>query len=232
MFYLFDPLYFIMVLPALLLGFYAQFKVKSAYNKYLRVANASGLTGLEAARSLLGAAGLGYVTIEGVRGQLTDSYDPQSKTLRLSDGVARSASVASMAIVAHEVGHAIQDNQGYAPLRFRSFIVPAVKVGSALGPIMFFLGFFLQIPPLSWIGLILFSTMALFAVATLPTELNASSRAMALLTSSGMIVGKDEEKGARAVLNAAALTYIAFTAQVLLQLLYYVMLLSGGRSRD
>jgi Zn-dependent membrane protease YugP len=172
------------------------------------------------------------VTIEGVPGKLTDNYDPQSKTLRLSDGVARSASVASTAIVAHEVGHAIQDDQDYAPLRFRGFIVPAVKVGSALGPILFFVGIFLQISPLAWLGLILFSTMALFALATLPTELNASSRAMALLTSSGIIVGKDEENGARTVLNAAALTYIAFVAQILMQLLYYVMLLSGSRSRD
>jgi Zn-dependent membrane protease YugP len=232
MFFFFDPLYFILVMPALLLGLYAQFKVQSSYKKYLRVGNASRLTGLEAARHLLGAATLSHVTIEGVPGQLTDHYDPQSKTLRLSDGVARSSSVASMAIVAHEVGHAIQDDQGYAPLRFRGFLVPAVKVGSALGPILFFVGFFLQIEPLAWLGLILFSSMAFFALATLPTELNASSRAMALLTSSGMIVGTEEQKGARTVLNAAALTYVAFVAQILLQLLYYVILLSGGRSRD
>jgi Zn-dependent membrane protease YugP len=230
--FFFDPLYFILIMPALLLGLYAQFKVQSAYNKYLKVGNASGLNGLDAARRLLGSAGLSHVTIEGVPGQLSDNYDPQSKALRLSDGVARSASVASMAIVAHEVGHAIQDDQGYAPLRFRGFIVPGVKVGAALGPILFFIGLFMQIEPLAWAGLILYSSMAIFALATLPTELNASSRAMALLTSSGMIVGKQEEKGARAVLNAAALTYIAFVAQVLLQLLYYVILLSGGRRRD
>ena len=232
MFYFFDPLYFILVLPAVLLGFYAQFKVQSAYKKFLRVGNASRLTGLEAARRLLGSAGLSHISIEGVPGQLSDNYDPQNRILRLSDGVARSASVASMAIVAHEVGHAIQDDRGYAPLRFRGFLVPGVKVGSALGPILFFVGFFFQIQPLAWLGLILYSSMALFAIATLPTELNASSRAMALLTSSGMIVGKEEENGARAVLNAAALTYVAFVTQVLLQLLYYVILLSGGRSRD
>jgi Zn-dependent membrane protease YugP len=232
MFMLFDPLYFILVLPAVLFGLYAQFRVQSAYRKYLRVGNASRLNGLDAARRLLGSAGLHQVSIEGVPGQLTDNYDPQSKALRLSEGVARSASVASMAIVAHEVGHAIQDDAGYAPLRLRGFIVPGVKVGSALGPILFFIGFFFQITPLAWIGLLLYSSMALFALATLPTELNASSRAMALLTSSGMIVGKEEENGARAVLNAAALTYVAFVTQVLLQLLYYVILLSGGRNRD
>jgi Zn-dependent membrane protease YugP len=232
MLYWFDPLYLIMVLPALLLGFYAQFKVQSAYKKYLSVGNASRLTGLDAARQLLAGAGLSHITIEGVPGQLTDNYDPQSKALRLSDGVARSASVASMAIVAHEVGHAIQDNQGYAPLRFRGFLVPSVKVGAALGPILFFVGLLFRIEPLAWLGLILYGTMALFALATLPTELNASSRAMALLTSTGLIVGRQEEKGAKAVLNAAALTYIAFVAQVLLQLLYYVILLTGGRSRD
>lgn len=228
----FDPLYLIMVLPALLLGFYAQYKVQSAYKKYLKVGNASGMNGLEAARRLLAGAGLGHVTIEGVPGKLTDNYDPQSKSLRLSDGVARSASVASMAIVAHEVGHAIQDAKGYAPLRFRGFLVPGVKVGAALGPILFFIGLWLQITPLAWLGLILYGTMALFALATLPTELNASSRALALLSSSGLIVGNDEQKGAKAVLNAAALTYVAFVAQVLLQLLYYVILLTGGRSRD
>lgn len=230
--FFFDPLYFIMIMPAVLLGLYAQLRVQSAYKKYLRIGNASRLTGLEAARRLLASAGLSHVTLEGISGRLTDNYDPQGKTLRLSNGVAQSASVASMAIVAHEVGHAIQDAQGYAPLRFRAFLVPGVKVGSALGPILFFVGLFFQIPPLAWIGLILYSSMALFALATLPTELNASSRAMALLTSSGMIVGKKEEKGARAVLNAAALTYIAFVTQVLLQLVYYVMLLSGGRNRD
>ena len=231
MFY-FDPLYFILVMPALLLGLYAQIKVQSAYNKYLKVGNASRLKGLDAARHLLGAAGLSHVTIEGVPGQLTDNYDPQSKALRLSDGVARSASVASMAIVAHEVGHAVQDDQGYAPLRFRGFLVPSVKVGATLGPILFIIGFLFQIEPLAWLGVILYGLMALFALATLPTELNASSRAMALLTSSGMIVGREEEKGARAVLNAAALTYVAFVAHILLQLLYYVILLTGGRSRD
>jgi Zn-dependent membrane protease YugP len=232
MFFPFDPLYLIMVLPAVLLGLYAQFKVQTAYNKYLKVANASQLNGLDAARRLLGAAGLGHVTIEGTPGKLSDHYDPQSKTLRLSDGVARSASVASVAIVAHEVGHAIQDNQGYAPLRLRSFIVPGVKIGAALGPILFFIGFLFQMQPLALLGLVLYSTMGLFALVTLPTELNASSRAMALLTSSGMIVGREEEKGARSVLNAAALTYVAFVAQVLMQLLYYVLLLSGGRNRD
>jgi uncharacterized protein len=230
--FFFDPLYFILIMPAVLLGLYAQFKVQSAYNKYLRVANASRLTGIEAARRLLSSAGLSHVSLEGTPGKLSDHYDPQSKTLRLSEGVARSASVASIAIVAHEVGHAVQDYQGYAPLRLRGFIVPGVKIGSALGPILFFVGLLLKMEPLAWIGLILYSSMALFALATLPTELNASSRAMALLTSSGMIVGQQEEKGARTVLNAAALTYIAFVTQVLLQLLYFVILLTGGRSRD
>jgi Zn-dependent membrane protease YugP len=230
--FFFDPLYLLLVMPAILLGFYAQFKVQSAYNKYLQVGNASRVTGKDAARRLLDAAGLGYITLEGTPGKLSDHYDPESKTLRLSEGVASSASVASMAIVAHEVGHAIQDQQNYAPLRFRGFIVPGVKIGSALGPILFFVGFFFNAQPLAWLGLILYSSMALFALATLPTELNASSRAMALLTSSGLVVGREEQKGAKSVLDAAALTYIAFVTQVLLQLLYFVILLTGGRSRD
>jgi hypothetical protein len=230
--FFFDPLYLILVMPALLLGMYAQYKVQSSYNKYLKVRNASGLNGLEAARQLLGSAGLGHVAVEGTPGKLSDHYDPDSDTLRLSEGVARSASVASMAIVAHEVGHALQDAKNYAPLRFRGFIVPGVKVGAWLGPILFFIGFLFSSEPLAWAGIILYSLIALFALATLPTELNASSRAMALLTSSGMIVGREEEKGARAVLNAAALTYVAFVAQALLQLLYYVLLITGGGRRD
>lgn len=230
MFYM-DPLYLIMVMPAVLLGLYAQYKVQSTYSKYSRVGNASRITGLQAARQLLGAAGLDYVTVEGVPGRLSDHYDPKSKTLRLSEGVARTASVASMAIVAHEVGHAIQDDRGYVPLRLRGFIVPGVQVGSWLGPILFFIGFFFNSQPLALLGIALFSLMVLFAFITLPTELNASSRALVILTSSGMIVGRAEEKGARDVLNAAALTYIALAMQVLMQLLYYVMLFTGGRRR-
>lgn len=229
----FDPLYLIMVMPAILLGIYAQYKVTSAYKKYLSVGNFSRLTGLDAARRLLQGAGLSHIMVEGVPGQLTDHYDPKSKTLRLSDGVARSASVASMAIVAHEVGHAVQDEQGYAPLRLRGFIVPGVKIGAWLGPLLFLIGFFLiGSEPLAWLGVILYGSVALFALATLPTEFNASSRAIALLTSSGMIVEREEEKGARAVLNAAALTYVAVTFQALAQMLYYVTLLTGGRRRD
>ncbi len=231
MFY-FDPLYFIMVMPAVLLMLYAQYRVQRAYNKYSRVGNASRLTGYEAARQLLGAAGLDYVTVESTPGRLSDHYDPQEKALRLSEGVARTASVASMAIVAHEVGHAIQDDQGYAPLRLRGFIVPGVKVGSALGPILFFVGFLFNFQALAFLGIVLFSLMVFFAFVTLPTEFNASSRALAILTSSGMIVGQAEEKGARDVLNAAALTYIALAAQVLMQLLYYILLFTGsGRRR-
>ncbi len=230
MFY-FDPLYFIMIMPAVLFGLYAQYKVQNTYKKYSRVGNASRITGLDAARQLLGAAGLDYVTVEGAPGRLSDHYDPKEKALRLSEGVARTASVASMAIVAHEVGHAVQDDRAYVPLRLRSFIVPGVQIGAWVGPLLFFIGFFFNIEPLAWVGLALFSLMAVFALVTLPTEFNASSRAMALLTSSGMIVGRAEEKGARAVLNAAALTYVAYAMQVLMQLLYYVMLLTGGRRR-
>jgi hypothetical protein len=193
MFY-FNPLYFIMVMPAVLLMLYAQYKVQSAYSKYSRVGNASRMTGYEAARQLLGAAGLDYITVEGTPGRLSDHYDPTEKTLRLSEGVARTASVASMAIVAHEVGHAIQDQQGYAPLRLRGFIVPGVKVGSALGPLLFFIGFMFNSQPLALLGIVLFSLMVFFALVTLPTELNASSRAMALLTSAVCSSGGTKKK--------------------------------------
>lgn len=228
MFY-FDPMYFIFLAPALLLAFYAQLKVKSAYATYTRVANARGLTGLDAANIILPGEGLSDVEVEGVRGELTDHYDPRSKKLRLSAGVARQPSVAALAIVAHEIGHALQDNQGYAPLRLRGAIVPAVQVSSWVAPILFFIGFLLGRTELAWLGIILFGAGVLFALITLPVEFNASRRALGLLQAYQLTDGR-ELRGAKAVLDAAALTYVAALAQTLLTLLYYVSLL--GRRRD
>ena len=233
MFWYFDPLYLVFALPALLFAFYAQYKVQSAYNRYTRVANSLGITGWEAAQRLLRSGRLYHVQLDRTPGHLTDHYDPRSKTLRLSDGVARVPSVASLAIVAHEVGHALQDEEGYALLRLRGGLVPVVNLGSWLGPILFVIGFFfLGNYTLAWLGVIFFSGAFLFALVTLPVELNASSRAIALLRSTGLIVSPAEEKGARAVLTAAALTYVAAVAQALSTLLYYIFLLSGSRRRD
>lgn len=229
--FFFDPMYFVFVMPALLLAFYAQMKVRSAYSRWLKVANARGLTGLDAARQLLGANQLGDVTIEGTPGELTDHYDPRTRTLRLSQGVANSRSVASLAIVAHEVGHAVQDAVAYTPLKLRGAIVPAIQVSSFVGPLLFIIGLLIRSTELAWLGVIFFGGTVVFALVTLPVELNASTRAIAMLRNDGLVVNAEEESGARSVLSAAALTYVAALAQTLLTLLYYVSLLSG-RSRD
>jgi Zn-dependent membrane protease YugP len=223
----FDPMYLVFALPALLLAFYAQFKVQSAYKKYLQVRNQRGMTGLEVARHLLSANGLNHVSVEDTRGTLSDHYDPRSKTLRLSPQVARSESVAALGIVAHEIGHATQDARGYAPLRVRSGLVPVVNFGSWLGPILFFIGLLLGYTQLAWVGVIFFAGAAVFALITLPVELNASQRALQMLTASGLVVSSTEAKGAKKVLDAAALTYVAALAQALSTLLYYVFLLTG-----
>lgn len=226
---MFDPMYFVFALPALLLAFYAQFKVKSAYNKYLRVENWRGLTGSDVARRLLQATGLYNVKIEGTRGHLTDHYDSRSKTLRLSRQVAQGRSIAAASIVAHEVGHALQDAQGYAPLKLRAGLVPVATLGSWLGPILFFLGLFIH-PNLAWVGVGLFALAAIFTLLTLPVEFNASRRGLQLLQTYQLADGR-QMTGAKKVLDAAALTYVAALAQALSTLLYYVFLLTGSRRR-
>jgi Zn-dependent membrane protease YugP len=230
----FNPMYFLFVLPALLLGMWAQARVQSAYKKYLQVGNERGMTGVEAGQYLLQANGLGQVGIEGTAGQLTDHYDPRDKKLYLSQNVANSRSLAGLSIVAHEVGHAVQDATNYGPLKLRMGIVPMVQAGSALGPILFMAGWFFQATSLATVGLILFSLSAVFALVTLPVERNASARALQMLRSNGLIQGGQEEAGVRKVLDAAALTYVAALVQVVATLLYYVMLLSGmgGRRRS
>ena len=229
----FDPMYFVFVLPALLLALWAQSKVKSAYGKYMRVPNERGLTGLQAAEHLLRSQGLAHVTIEGTQGQLTDHYDPRSNTLRLSRDVAQGRSLAGLSIVAHEVGHAVQDHTNYGPLRLRSGIVPLVTVSSYLGPILFFAGLMFQAAGIAWLGLILFSASAVFALITLPVEKDASRRALQMLRTDGLVTQQEEAAGAKRVLDAAALTYVAALVQVVATLLYYVFLLTGfSRRRD
>lgn len=223
-----NPTYVLFALPALLLGLYAQFKVQATFKKYLRVANMRGITGLVAARELLSVSGLDHVTIEGTTGSLSDHYDPRSKTLRLSKAVAEMPSIASVAVVAHEVGHAVQDATGYTPMKVRSGLVPLVNIGSYLGPILFMLGLLAANSQLAWIGIIAFSGAAVFALVTLPVELNASSRALALLQSSGIVAGQ-EAAAAKSVLDAAALTYVAALVQALSTLLYYISLVGGFR---
>lgn len=228
---MFNSGYLLFALPALLFGLYAQFRIKSAYSKYLRVRSSSGMSGFEAAQRLLRMNGLEQVQIGEIPGQLTDHYDPARKTLGLSSSVARSASLAGLAIVAHEVGHASQDSQGYAMLKVRSGLVPIVQIGSMLGPILFMVGLLLQFTPLAMVGLVLFSGTLVFTLITLPVEYNASARALDMLTTSGLVTSREEERGARAVLSAAALTYVAATIQSLANLLYYASILTGSRRR-
>lgn len=226
--FFFDPSYLLFAGPPLLLGLWAQFKVKSAFNRYSQIPTQSGITGAQAAMRILDRGGLGNVEVEVTGGMLSDHYDPGSKTLRLSEEVYSMPSIASVGVAAHEAGHALQDKTGYSPLRLRSAMVPTVSIGSNLGPILFMIGLFMHGVlgnSLAWAGVILFAGTALFAVVTLPVEFDASRRAKELLVSQG-IVSQREMEGVNAVLDAAALTYVAAAAQAIMQLLYYVTILN------
>lgn len=230
MFY-FSPTYLMYMIPAFILMGLTSWYVKHAYNKWSRVQASSRLTGAQAAQRLLSTGSMYGVQIQGVAGNLTDHYDPRDKTLYLSPGVANVASVASVAIAAHELGHAMQDAEDYFPLRFRSALVPMVNIGSNLGWILIMIGLFLRFTELAWLGVIIFAGGAVFALATLPVEFDASARAKRLLVQTGIIQTEEEQRGVNTVLNAAALTYVAGLITAILQLLYYVSLVSGGRRR-
>ncbi len=227
----FDINYLIYMIPAFILMALTSWYVKSAYNKWSRVPAQSRLTGAQAAQRLMSTGGMYGVQIQGVAGNLTDHYDPRNKTLFLSPGVANGTSVASLAIAAHELGHAMQDAEDYFPLRFRSALVPMVNIGSNLGWILIMIGLFLKFTQLAWVGVLVFAGGAVFALATLPVEFDASARAKQLLVQTGIIQTEQEQRGVNTVLNAAALTYVAGLVTAVMQLLYYVSLVSG-RSRD
>ena len=230
MFYL-DPLYLILALPGLLLGLWAQMRVKGTFNKYSKVRTASNLTGAEIARHLLDSQGLNDVRVEQTQGFLSDHYDPRTRVLRLSPDVYGTPSVATAGVAAHEMGHALQHSAGYGPLQVRSAIVPVVQFGSSLAPILILVGFLLRFTALAWVGVILFAGAVVFSLVTLPVEFDASRRAKALLTQGG-IVSHEEAGGVNAVLNAAGWTYVAAAIAAIGQLLYYVLLLTGGSRRD
>jgi Zn-dependent membrane protease YugP len=233
--FIWDPRYLLFALPALLLAFYAQWRVRSAYNRYSRKPNHRGLSGHEVARILLRSAGLERVRVEEAQGRLGDHYDPSKKVLRLSRGVAQGRSVASLGIVAHEVGHAMQDATNYGPLRIRAGLVPAVQIGSWLGPIVFLVGMLLSgvsgSTTIAWLGVLLFAGTVVFALVTLPVEFNASKRAQQLLHVYQLADGRELQE-TKQVLDAAALTYVAGLAQAISTLLYYVFLLTGFSRRD
>ena len=229
--YRLDPTIFL-VLIGVLLSLWAQNRVNSTFARYSRVRSFSGMTGAEAARRLLNVQGIYDVTVQPVSGKLTDHYDPRTKVVKLSDSVYNATSVAAIGVAAHECGHAMQHNEGYGPLRFRSALVPVANFGSQLSWPMILLGILFGGlgSPLVQVGILMFSLAVLFQLVTLPVEFNASSRAERLLDSQGILSG-EEVDGTRKVLKAAALTYVAAAAGSILQLLRLVILF-GGRDRD
>lgn len=223
--------YYVYMLPAIILMMIAQWYVNSAYNKWGKIRNQKNITGADAAERLIRAGRLQGLSLERIRGNLTDHYDPRDKVLRLSQGVADVPSVAALAIAAHELGHAQQDLEDYFPLKFRAALVPMVNIGSYLGWIFIFAGLLLQWTQIAWLGILFFSGGALFSLATLPVELNASARARRMLVETGLVTSEEEERGVKKVLNAAAMTYVAGLFQAVMQLLYFVSLV-GGRRRS
>lgn len=224
-----DPTYILVIIGAIICML-ASAGVKSTFNKYSRYRSMSGMTGAQAAERILRAAGIMDVQIRHVSGSLTDHYNPSNKTLNLSDTVCNSNSVAAVGVAAHECGHAIQHATNYAPLSIRSAIVPIANFGSTLSWPLFLAGLVLSIRPLLTAGILLFTAAVLFQLVTLPVEINASSRALKLLNADG-ILAPQEVRGAKKVLTAAALTYVAALASSILQLLR-LLILAGGRDRD
>lgn len=232
---LFDPFYWLVFAVGMVLSLWASSRVKGTFARYSEVRSRSGFSGAQVARAILQANGIDDVAVEPVQGQLTDHYDPTSKTLRLSEPVYHSDSVAALGVAAHEVGHAIQHAHRYGPLQFRSAWVPIAGFGSGLGGILMMIGLFLAYgggsPTIAWVGLALFATTTVFTLVTLPVEFDASKRALVTLQQSGVLAG-DELGGAKKVLDAAALTYVAAAAASLMQLLYWAMHILGAQNRE
>lgn len=221
--------YLLFMVPGLVLVLIAQFKVKSAYNKYSKVANTRHMTGADAAAEVLKMSGVGDVAIRRVSGEMTDHYNPKDNSIYLSEGVYDSTSIAAVGIAAHEAGHAVQYAENYGPIKARMAILPICNFGSRFGIPLAFLGAILNVLELVWLGLLLFGLTLLFQLVTLPVEFNASRRAMKAIN--GGLLADDEARGARKVLTAAAMTYVAAMLQSLLYFLYYAMRFLGGRSR-
>ena len=227
----FDPTYWLVIIGAVLCMI-AQMRVSSTFNKFSKVRSRSGMTGAQAAQRILQLSGIYDVTVEHIRGNLTDHYDPSHKVLRLSDSTYSSTSVAAIGVAAHECGHALQHHKGYGPLKFRTALVPAANIGSKLGIPIIILGVFLSMNQLLiQIGIWVFSLAVLFQLVTLPVEFDASGRALDMLGSYGLMES-DETRGCRKVLSAAALTYVAAAASSILQLLRLVLLFGNRGRRD
>ncbi len=228
---MFDPLYWVMIVPTMILALWAQMKVKSNFAKYGKYTTARQITGAGAAEAVMNYAGVRGVKIEETRGFLSDHYDPRKRVLRLSPDVYHGRSIAAAGVAAHEAGHAIQHASGYAPLALRNAIVPLASFGSWLAVPMIILGMLLQSMQLTQFGVLAFAALVVFQVITLPVEFDASSRAKTMLVKAGVISNQAEANGVGKVLNAAAMTYVAATITAVVQLLYFAMragLLGGG----
>lgn len=221
----FDPFYFVFIIPGMALMFWAQSHIKGTYHRYAQVPSTLGMTGAQVAQSILQKMDVQDIKIEPVAGQLTDHYDPRAKAVRLSEGIYNSSSLAAAAVAAHECGHVLQDHQGYTFMNFRASLVPVVNLGSRLGPILIMAGLFFQVTGLAWLGVFFFAAVLLFHVVTLPVEFDASGRALRLIDELGILQG-EENRGAKAVLQAAAWTYVATAFYAALNLLYYIFLIS------
>lgn len=221
--------YLLFLMPGLIIVLIAQFKVKSAYKRYSAVANSRHLTGADAAKAVLNSSGISGVEIRRVSGEMTDHYNPADNTVYLSDGVFDSTSIAAVGIAAHEAGHAVQYAESYGPIKLRMAIIPVCNFGARFGIPLAFLGAIFDILGLVWLGLLLFGLTLVFQLVTLPVEFNASRRAMDAIN--GGLLADDEARGARKVLTAAAMTYVAAMLQSLLYFLYYAMRFLGGRGR-
>ncbi len=218
----------ILLVPAILLSLYAQFRISSAYRHYSQVRSRKGLSGVQVARLILQSKGLHDVQIEVTEGRLSDHYDPRTRVVRLSRDIYQGDSLASVAVAAHETGHALQHASGYVPLRLRSTFVPVANFGSSMGPILILVGFFMPaFNILLQLGVMAFSFAVLFQLITLPVEYNASGRALALLQEGGMLEN-DEAQGVKAMLNAAALTYVAAALAAILQLARFIIIAQGS----
>ena len=227
----FDYWYIILVIPAMILAGWAQYKVKSTYSKYSKVLNARGITGAYAAQAVLNHYGITDVRIEQTSGKLTDHFDPKSKVIRLSDGVYNATSVAAVGIACHEAGHAAQHAKDYVPIKIRTALVPVCNIGSTLGIPLALIGLFIGFEPLITIGLVLYGAIFAFQLVTLPVEFNASSRAVKVIDEAGLLRSEEEINGTKKVLSAAAMTYVAALAVTLANLLRFAILFLGRGNR-
>ena len=222
---------YLLLIPALLLSLWAQFRVSSTFNRFSKVRASSGMTATQMAEQLLHAEGVYDVSVERTRGNLTDHYDPKNMVLRLSDSTANSTSVAALGVAAHEAGHVLQHRDGYVPLMLRTAAVPVVNIGSNLSWPLFLVGIIVSWEPLVYAGIALFALAVLFALITLPVEFNASKRALAALEANGYLQPGEEMRGAKKVLSAAAMTYVASAFMAIMQLLR-LLAIAGSRRDD